>query len=76
MKAPRAVHASSMLSRHKRLRTATCTAYASQATCRQCMYWLRIYIPLTQLRKHQDQMRTHLHYWANYRRPELVRHCV
>lgn len=52
----KAIHAATVLHRHHEP-VLLATANDSLVTCRRCMYWIRVYIPLAKLKKHQTYVR-------------------
>lgn len=52
----KAIHSARHIHRHHEPVLLT-TAHEELVTCRRCMYWLRRYIPLARLKKHQSWQR-------------------
>ena len=46
------IHAAGFLQRHSE-RTLIATVHSSEVTCLRCLYWMRLYIPLTRLPQHK-----------------------
>lgn len=54
----KAIHSARVLNRHHEP-VLLATAQDELVTCRRCLYWLRRYIPLSKLPRHQAWQRDH-----------------